>query len=608
MRRLTLFILLLTAHILSAQTGLIETRYGAKKKTIAKVTAVFDKLPASGYMPILVELKNANKTDKTWTLTFVSKGSDDGYRRDEQVSKMSSEFTCSCPAGQSKSYTLIVPVLSIIPNAGMDSINSSLEVSLSTGGVTNRETLTSTQFIEEPATLVSSHIFSRQSHEFDSNLRTSYYGYGGSRSETTSSFEPKQLPSDWRAYVGYDAMICTDTDWKAMSSSTRNAVLEWNRLGGRLIICAIDSKSDLKTLDIDKNSPKKQAMERSFGSVKIVAIPGGIDKMDIAQICRFIQTPYANTPKAESNRNDFGGKNDSSNTYSSGPEWPLQKIIGNKDFNPLFFIIILIIFGILVGPVNLFVFAKSGRRHRLFITTPIISLVASALLLVMIILQDGFGGKGQRVQLIEIDPTENKSYVLQEQLTRTGIVLGSSFETSVPTYITPVPMEQSRFSRVTLNGQAGNANFTVEHGENGYKTEGDWFQSRSEYGHYLESVISTRGKLTLKSTAGAPVLYSSFDFPLQSVLYHSKDGEWWITENLESGDSAKFSKITTSEARKIIQETRNTMTDRLAERFTRLVKRTDHFIALTKDAPGIETLDSITWEKTHTVLTGAVVR
>ena len=44
---------------------------------------------------------------------------------------------------------------------------------------------------------------------------------------------------------------------------------------------------------------------------------------------------------------------------------------------------ILIAFGIIVGPVNLFVIARQGRRHRLFWTTPLISLIASLLLIAL---------------------------------------------------------------------------------------------------------------------------------------------------------------------------------------------------------------------------------
>ena len=88
----------------------------------------------------------------------------------------------------------------------------------------------------------------------------------------------------------------------------------------------------------------------------------------------------------------------------------------------------LVLFGILVGPVNLFVLAKSGRRHRLFITTPLISLGASLLLILLIIFQDGFGGRGMRRVLMEVRPDagQNAAFLHQEQIARTGILTGTA--------------------------------------------------------------------------------------------------------------------------------------------------------------------------------------
>src|SRR5690606_21574539 len=82
--------------------------------------------------------------------------------------------------------------------------------------------------------------------------------------------------------------------------------------------------------------------------------------------------------------------------------WPLQQSYGSQEFRYGLFIGVLVLFAIIVGPVNLFVFAKVGKRHRLFITTPIISLATSLLLVGLIILQDGFGGSGFRRVLMEV--------------------------------------------------------------------------------------------------------------------------------------------------------------------------------------------------------------
>ncbi|NIP92090.1 MAG: hypothetical protein GWO24_00865, partial [Akkermansiaceae bacterium] len=85
-------------------------------------------------------------------------------------------------------------------------------------------------------------------------------------------------------------------------------------------------------------------------------------------------------------------------------------------------------------------------RHRLFITTPLISLGASLLLVVLILFQDGFGGSGQRVTLMEIGP-ENTAYLSQEQIARTGVLLKTGFTTTEHGYFSPVMIKDSRWAR-----------------------------------------------------------------------------------------------------------------------------------------------------------------
>src|SRR5690606_18267044 len=121
------------------------------------------------------------------------------------------------------------------------------------------------------------------------------------------------------------------------------------------------------------------------------------------------------------------------------------------------FVVVLIAFGLLVGPVNLFVFAKSGQRHRLFITTPIISLATCALLILLILIQDGTGGRGERIVLMEVRPDadENRAYLHQEQVSRTGVLLGSSFELKESAVISPVPLADSPWTRLKPGTSGG---------------------------------------------------------------------------------------------------------------------------------------------------------
>jgi hypothetical protein len=115
-------------------------------------------------------------------------------------------------------------------------------------------------------------------------------------------------------------------------------------------------------------------------------------------------------------------------------------LLGTRSFASWQVLVFLVIFGVLVGPVNLFVLAPAGKRHKLFITTPLLSIGASIVMVGLILIQDGTGGTGRRFIAINLQPDEAAAYVTQEQISRTGVLFGTGFEMKQPVLIEPVAL------------------------------------------------------------------------------------------------------------------------------------------------------------------------
>lgn len=259
----------------------------------------------------------------------------------------------------------------------------------------------------------------------------------------------------------------------------------------------------------------------------------------------------------------------------------------------------------MVGPINLFVFAKKGERHRLFITTPLISLAASLLLIITIIIQDGFGGKGHRLLLMEVRADENKAYIIQEQVSRTGVLLKNSFETSESTLISPVVLAQSRWTRVTDSYKSSNS-YTVNLGKKGLKAEGDWFQSRSVHGHLLQTLRPSRGKISLlnQSPSQAPTLTSSFDFDLDTVFYQDPDSVWWKSDTLPKAKPTAFKASSREEFNLWFKKHQARFVKNQSDKMKLLTLQADRFYTFTPHAKATETYSGIKWLSTDTFLTG----
>lgn len=577
---------------LSAQRELYDGIYSKKTGTRLTVTAMASTLPATGYMAIRVSGRNGEKVPVTWTFDFLSKDKSWG----DDANQLSSSFSLSCPSGEQRNIELIVPLVTSFKSSDALSLRMNIGSPTLGGSVRQMENSVSPSW---PSIIMSEGIYTTNSSRLDAETsRLSSLGY--TNVAFGGSFEPKLLSSDWHAYLGYDVVMLTSADWNSVPPGAKTALLKWNRLGGRLLIYGVTASVDLASLGIsleDSNTPKRT--NRSWGSVEVLPWPKGGTLDPKATVRRL--TPKSNSldPKAKVHTEGF-----------SDGTWPLQAIFGERSFNPALFIIILIAFGVIVGPVNLFVFAKSGQRHKLFITTPIISLSASALLLVVILFQDGFGGKGHRLALIEVNPEENTAFIRQQQIARTGVLLSTGFSCNRNAHVSPLALEQSRWTRITRENEGGGARYRIGEGEkNTDQLSGDWFKSRSEYAHLITAVQSTRGRLELASPTGQPILSSTFDFPLEKIYYIDGNGGYWqSTQPLKSGGKAKLSPMTQGAFEGMVKLQLNDLDDDSKMRFKRTSQRKDYFIALSEEGPFVETLSSLRWAESEALITGPIVK
>jgi len=593
MRVLPLLAALLPALPLAAQELLFNHPAGLDPKdpTRVEVKALFDMPAPGGYLPVRVTVVNQRKNDASLRFTTTSNF---GFGDDD--SQVESEFRLESKAGTTTTRDLLVPLTTAATGSHYGT-NSRVDLRMS-GTFGNSAGSLSSEFAENaPAILMSEGLFTPNASALDSHLNSHALGSSrmGGSARFAAKFTPIEMPEDWRAYCGYDAMLLTDDDWGKLGSGARTAILQWIRLGGRLVVYRLNSATSLATLDIEPDGNGEG--NYGFGTVALDSLAPTMALDPASTIDPFYQ---ARAPASlNKSINDH---------FSVG--WELYDAFHEGTFSYALFVFVLIAFGILVGPVNLFVFAKSGMRHKLFITTPIISLGASALLIVLILVKDGVGGNGQRVALVEIRPDsgENNAYLLQEQISRTGVLLGGSFRLDEAAAITPVPIEDSAWSRLSPGDGGGGLRYGMNFEDGKLEVSGDWFQSRSEQAQLVRAVVPTRGRIELRSQGGAPVLFSTFEFPLETLHYRDASGGHWIARDLKPGSSATCTPLTEADFLAAIDEQAAPLTHRHAGFFRTAAQRSDHWFATSAEGLAVETFDSIRWRDDRTLLTGPVQR
>ena len=572
MTRILLLILLALATAVSAQETMIREVYDPTTDTHVEVLALFTKPSPGGYFPVRVKIANNLPTDRTIRLDFKS------ISNYNEELRTDSSFHFSAAAGKTLVRDIMVPICP--PHDSDSGINVSATLSGSLGQASN--SIRSGHEKSQPATLLSESLFTPHASALDSEMTTKLGGTGRGSAEFAAKFDPKQLPDDWRAFSGYDNVIMTETDWSHVAPGARNAILSWVRLGGQLMIYTT-SRTTLAAVGLPA--------EAGFGTISTsmltaaaTLVPGLVDDV--------LKNP--NAPRQSSISNDYQ------------TNWPLQNIFGSQVFHYSFFVIVMICFGILVGPVNLFIFARAGKRHRLFITTPLISLAASLVLIGLIITLDGFGGSGVRRVLMEVRPDSgvNAAYVHQEQFSRTGVLTGADFTLNIPAVFQPVKIAEARLARFT-GGSGAKGAFNLQPTDGKLVASGDWFQSRSEHGQTLSAVVPTRGRI--ERTDVPNTFVSTFEFQIETLYFCSDTGQWFRGEAIDTGKPFTLTAIETSLAIDSLKVEEEAFAQRNHDFLALAKARPGHFIAITRHAPGIDTLPSIRWRETHTVITGPVV-
>jgi len=319
-----------------------------------------------------------------------------------------------------------------------------------------------------------------------------------------------EAPEDWRGYTGLAQLWMDGSEWVAMNEAGKSALLDWVALGGRVFILV--QEMDESSLQL----PAADSGVSRHGVGEITKIKWDGESFPTETVAEHVKKAGDHSLREQLNRYDA--------------TWPLGQALGELKLNTALIFGFIVIFGTLVGPVNLFWLAGVGRRQRLFWTTPLISLAGSAALIALMMLQDGMGGDGSRIVLALFMPAQKKMLVMQEQISKTGVLLGRGFSKEEPSWMQPL----NRWGYADPSG-ASRYSFT----ESPSFRSGDWFSSRAIQGQVIQAVRPSRASIEVQASTdpnGAPSVLSSIETPLQKVFIKDDAGKFWMAEDVGTGE------------------------------------------------------------------------
>lgn len=554
---------LLPGHAASQLTDLV---FSPGSGIQMRATSAYEEIPPAGFLPVRLEVRNRSAAAHTWQIRSTH------TLGDRRI--MQSATSVTVDAQSERVFELLLP---LAIQAGSYGRYSNLELAVSGHGVVEG--------------LASQH------SSTGGRTPTSFLGMGEalsvknwgplrerldkkhSRTLDGTSLDIDFLPEDWRGLAGFGVIILTDQEWRQVPPGPRGALQDWVLQGGSLILCheGFSAPADLPAAG-------------GFGCGSISHWKLGDDFIDLI------------VPATDPVRSSLA--NDASSGY--GWSWPLALLVGQPAPPRVPIIVFVIVFAVVIGPLNFAVFAPSGNRHRLFWTTPSISLVATVLMGIFIVLSEGFGGRGERFEVQLSMPSQRKTVLWQEQMSRTGVLLGSAFTASEPALILPISLRQENDSPYSYRRPGSH---TSSWFLSGTTWSGDWFRTRTAQAQAVVAAIPSRAELAISSTeGGAPIAISSFEQELRDLWYFDERGSVWRTEAVRPGEKKHFAPAEERDFQKWLQvslEPAGALTKDRTRAFAR--DRKGKFFA--SAAPkSIATLDAIRWNNAGALIFGETAR
>lgn len=465
--------------------------------------SAFETVPPLGYAPLRLVVKNDSDRERTWSFAFESTTYYDNRHT------FSSSASVSVPAKSQRIVEVMAPLASVHDGYAYPQLNVSVFGYGAGSGSRYRWSAGGPRYSSggyTPFTAMSDTLGTTAWGPLESLVRT------GGVELVGTQFDAAKAPGDHRGWLGCDAVWLAASDWEGLEPAQKQALLDWVKLGGRLQVCTSTS-----------------ALERP------VDLPREEDRIGFGELQYIVSKDNSSFVANAAKKVRHGDRlaTDLSSGYETG--WGLRSGIPPIVVNAALIMLFVCVFAAVVGPINLFMLARRQKHLHLFWTTPALSIAASLLLALLIILQDGFGGRGHRLNVVYLDAAQHKAYTLQEQVSRTGVLLSRDIPTRDPFYMTAVKLD--------AKAKGGSSRYTATDTQ----LSGDWFASRTVQGHLLVAVQPTRARVEFADDAGTPVAISSMGATLADLFYRDAQGDYWRAQELQTGERKRMKKVESKE-------------------------------------------------------------
>lgn len=455
-----------------------------------KAFSMIDVIPSRGFYPVRIAIENRSAKDGQWRVSFTK-----SYNLQEITS-----FDLRVPRGSKQTFEAMIPF--------PDVENRVIHMDIDGPGIESRKNHLHSlnPRVADFYLAIESDFAIRNKGPIEAEISSNRYF------TTSANLTLPELSDDLRAYSGIDIILMRRADWERLEGAHRQTLKQWIIQGGQLVLASATTDTGSPPVGLPKSSANGQGKWRiGWGEVKLIKeLDGLIEPSELlASIIRCDQ-------------------------HDNTDSWLLWDYdVGDIVLPAGLLSVMVIVIAVVICPLNLWLAARSRSPARVIWTTPVLALGASLLLVIFILFKDGIGGSGKRFLLAFLDAESRTIAMIQEQVSRTGVLLRRDFQLPRNAVIHQIDIHYgSDWSQFFDRREQGHLKYAPDG-----TCEGDWFRSRAIQGHIIQQTEASRSELALRSNSGgAPTVFSSIDLDLSQLYLIDDHGNAWKTNDLQAGE------------------------------------------------------------------------
>ncbi len=328
--------------------------------------------------------------------------------------------------------------------------------------------------------------------------------------------EPAAWSEHWLAYTRFDAVILHDADFAALSAGAREALLRYAEAGGTIAVFGKTTPPATALAFEKESSTNVRRFHVGFG-LWLALEASDTKSLNVQQRRKLLDA-------ASHSQGPWRSEHDSA---SANAAWP---VVEDHGLPLRGLVAILLVFVILIGPVNVFVLSRRNRRIWLLWTIPAISGVTCLLVFGYSFVSEGFTPSVRLEGVTLLDQINHRATTLGRTAFYAPLTPGNGLHFSFDTEVTPFVSKAS--------GNTAGREIVLNQDQN---LASGWVTARVPAHFLLRKSETRRERIDVEFAAdGTPTVVNGLGGEIRSLRLAGLDGSLWQGEKLAAGQKARL--------------------------------------------------------------------